>query len=81
MEPRPPDMRGLEIHGSLILKTSTCKGWEKRVGFSSQIVPALLPITTDFFPDARALALDYNFSEHSILVDDESIREVRVPLS
>lgn len=34
------------------------------------ILPSCLPITTDFFPDARSLKNDYLFSEHPILLDD-----------
>uniref|UniRef100_A0A915LAE1 DEP domain-containing protein n=1 Tax=Romanomermis culicivorax TaxID=13658 RepID=A0A915LAE1_ROMCU len=43
--------------------------------WKSMVVPSCLPITTDYFPDARSLKYDYLFSEHTILLDD-SVRDM-----
>ncbi|XP_065209009.1 GATOR complex protein Iml1 isoform X2 [Planococcus citri] len=40
------------------------------VDWKSLIVPACLPITTDFFPDEVSLKTDYVFSDYNLLPDD-----------
>lgn len=40
------------------------------VDWKSFVLPSCLPITTDFFPDARSLKNDYFFNEHSIDLGD-----------
>lgn len=39
------------------------------VDWKSLTIPACLPITTDYFPDRRALNIDYVFSLYSLLPD------------
>lgn len=38
--------------------------------WKSLTIPACLPITTDYFPDKRALQIDYVFSLYNLLPDD-----------
>lgn len=38
--------------------------------WKSLVVPACLPITTDYFPDEICLKTDYLFSDYNLLPDD-----------
>lgn len=40
------------------------------VDWKSLVIPACLPITTDYFPDRRSLNNDYVLSDYSLLPDD-----------
>lgn len=42
---------------------------KKGVDWKSLTIPACLPITTDYFPDRRALNIDYVVSLYSLLPD------------
>ena len=38
--------------------------------WKSLVIPACLPITTDYFPDQRSLQNDYVLSDYSLLPED-----------
>lgn len=40
------------------------------VDWKSLVIPACLPITTDYFPDQRSLQYDYVISDYSLLPED-----------
>ncbi|CAL1272426.1 unnamed protein product [Larinioides sclopetarius] len=48
------------------------------VDWKSLVIPACLPITTDYFPDRRSLQIDYVISDYNLLPED-IIAENAVP--
>lgn len=42
--------------------------------FKSLVRSALLPLTTDFFPDAKSLS-DYNFTEHIVVIYEDEAKK------
>ncbi|GBM99482.1 GATOR complex protein DEPDC5 [Araneus ventricosus] len=48
------------------------------VDWKSLVIPACLPITTDYFPDRRSLQIDYVISDYNLLPED-IITENAVP--